>query len=231
MSVRSICLVTGLFSLVGCGTATEPHSGSVANSTQPTVKQENADNPSGQQTSPSQPPGTMQLPADAVIPAPKPSIAESADPKSGGFELPPLDATSAQTEPSKPNQTVTAQRPVIDGPQSASVTLQTGTVEQALQFAHDAGKVCVVDFWSLSCGPCLKEFPAWWLCTKSLATSLPVCPSTVILTVENQSQPRSIVSGRKRSSMLTVLSSKIFFAPPPAKMCLPSSKPSQFPSC
>ncbi len=159
MSVRSICLVAGMFCLVGCGGSTDQHAGSTVNSTQTAGTQETVSKPSDQQTSPSQPPGTMQLPADAVFPAPTASSSESSDPKSSGFELPPLDAKTAGTAPTPSSQTVTAQRPVLEDSQTASVALQPGTVEQVLEFAHHAGTACVVDFWSLGCGPCLKEFP------------------------------------------------------------------------
>ncbi len=109
-----------------------------------------------QQAAPVVPPGTMQLPPDSALPNPQTTPAVPANPLAGGFELPPLESTDAA-------QTVTAQRPVLDEAQSAGespeVSLQAGTVEQVLEQAQSSGKVCVVDFWSLGCAPCLKEFP------------------------------------------------------------------------
>lgn len=157
MTVRSICLFAGMLCLVGCGTA-EQHAASTATSVQPNAEQKKSEQANIEQTSPAKPPGTMQLPADAVIPNPKASPT-SADPLAGGFELPPLDAATAGATSGKPNETVKAQRPILDEPQASTVDLQAATLDEAMRYAHTVGKVCVVDFWSLGCGPCLKEFP------------------------------------------------------------------------
>ncbi len=80
----------------------------------------------------SEPPGTMEMPKEiqAVTPA---------DPKStGGIEMPDVkDSTSSGT----------------------SSNIQFASWGEVDQLATSAGKVTVVDIWSVGCQPCIRELP------------------------------------------------------------------------
>ncbi len=169
--VRSICLAAGMLWIVGCGGSSDQPTVSTTNSAKLNSADTGESNTSTEQTGSTEPPGTMQLPADAVFPSPQAPAAVSTDPRAGGFELPPIDAATADKPQADASQTVTAQRPILDEPQTPSVALQAGSIDEAMQYAHASGKVCVVDFWSLSCGPCLKEFQGWSHCKRNMATA------------------------------------------------------------
>ena len=119
-------------------------------------------------------PGTIEMPAD-IDPS---SLPNSTNPaaengpsgegaKAKGFEMPALGAGAPPVEAA--DTPVIAQRPVLDdAPASQSTSasqtitpapLKAATQEQIMDIVTAAGKVTVVDFWSLSCEPCLKEFP------------------------------------------------------------------------
>ena len=117
--------------------------------------------------SPASPPGKIEMPA-GVDPASLPTAAASpGNPnKSGGFEMPKIESTPS---------TVISQRPVLDdaipadsAPKTkdalsakdpATIQLTAATWAKLESVIADADKICVVDIWSLSCEPCLKEFP------------------------------------------------------------------------
>lgn len=87
------------------------------------------------------PPGTLELPSDfdSIPPADE---GESTGKNSGGIELPPdadvsVDATSVEASP----------------------TVKYATWQEIDQFAKSAGRITVIDLWSLACEPCLEEFP------------------------------------------------------------------------
>ncbi len=90
---------------------------------------------------PQSPPGTLELPSDFES-SPPATDGNPIGTKSGGIELPPdvdvsLDATSADDSPA----------------------VKFATWQEIEQFAKSAGRVTVIDLWSLACEPCLEEFP------------------------------------------------------------------------
>jgi thiol-disulfide isomerase/thioredoxin len=90
---------------------------------------------------PESPPGTLELPSDYDSGgAPDEEAATGNQP--GGIELPPdldipVDSTSAES----------------------STQVKFATWQEIDQFAKSAGRITVIDFWSLVCEPCLEEFP------------------------------------------------------------------------
>ena len=87
------------------------------------------------------PPGTLELPSDFDS-IPTADEGESTGKNSGGIELPPdvdvsVDATSVEASP----------------------TVKYATWQEIDQFAKSAGRITVIDLWSLACEPCLEEFP------------------------------------------------------------------------
>ncbi len=49
--------------------------------------------------------------------------------------------------------------PQVESGASSGRTIQYGTWEEIQQQVRSSGRITVVDLWSLSCEPCLKEFP------------------------------------------------------------------------
>ena len=80
-------------------------------------------------------PGGLELP-EGTIPGPNEDT-ESTD-QNSGLELPP-----------------DAKIPTND----ASTSIEYGSWEEIQETIAESGKITVVDFWSLACEPCLKEFP------------------------------------------------------------------------
>jgi len=151
-----VSLIVGF--TVGCGGATDkataptPTSGSGLASPTPAPTVD---------ASPATPPGTLEMPI-GVDPTSPPTAPSQGNPdKAGGFEMPKFESSPT---------TVIAQRPVLDDaiPADAStnakdaaavIKLTAGTWSKLETVIADSGKICVVDIWSLSCEPCLKEFP------------------------------------------------------------------------
>ncbi|MCO8120511.1 thioredoxin-like domain-containing protein [Stieleria sp. TO1_6] len=147
-------------SIAGCGVKTVDQSHPVAAPDEPAVA-----SPAGESTT-----ATPQLPpaANVTDPAATPSIElppmesksgdnedGSATPQSdqGGFELPdmkPADADQSSAE------------------QTAAREIQLASWEDIQQQAQATGKITVVDVWSTSCAPCLKEFPGLVRLSKSM---------------------------------------------------------------
>lgn len=107
----------------------------------------------------------MQLP-DAAVPVdaaadPEAAAPESggpAQPGSGGIEMP--EVTPA--EPADPSAST--------GPtDSAATNLQFASWSEIESQAKSTGRITVVDLWSTSCEPCLKEFPGLVKLSKSMA--------------------------------------------------------------
>ncbi|MFK8112129.1 MAG: TlpA family protein disulfide reductase [Rubripirellula sp.] len=123
-------LVILLVSQAGCG-GSDSSSTSVVPPPAPVATA--ADEPAD-----AEPPGGLELPSDAEIPA---SSGEIEKP-SGGIELP----SDLQVPPDN---------------QGASVQprVQYATWDEIQTVARSTGKITVVDLWSLACEPCLKEFP------------------------------------------------------------------------
>jgi len=95
----------------------------------------------GADQEPKSPPGTLELPSDFES-NPSATEGDSTGEKSGGIELPPdvdisVDASSAD----------------------ASSSVKFATWQEIDQFAKSAGRITVIDLWSLACEPCLEEFP------------------------------------------------------------------------
>ncbi|MGV3485619.1 MAG: TlpA disulfide reductase family protein [Planctomycetaceae bacterium] len=126
--------------------------------------------PAGASSAPesSSPPGKIELPKDfdaSAVPADTPADGG----KAGGIEMPAVDSDTPAP--------VIAQRPVLDdGQATAPVKLTAQPLQATLERATKAGKVCVVDVWSLSCEPCLKEFPGLVRLSQELGSNV-VCMS------------------------------------------------------
>ncbi len=82
-----------------------------------------------------------------------------------GDDVPSQSTASVTSEPatvepvaSDPVASEPATDP-IDEPTSAPVKLEFGTWQEIEKLATTSAQVTVVDLWSLSCAPCLKEFP------------------------------------------------------------------------
>ncbi len=122
-----------LLTLVGCGKSPEPAPTVTAPPTSAVV-----DDPASQ----AEPPGTIEMPSGVVpgasdAPAPSPT---------GGLELPkdvPLPTDSSSTPP-----VTTSQSPILFA--------DWNTIEQMVTSSN---QITIVDLWSLSCPPCMKEFP------------------------------------------------------------------------
>ncbi len=156
MSIRSIggifwlgCAAVVVFG-AGCGNDA-PTVSEIRSSVIPPLQVEKADDaPTGLAT---EAPGLIEMPKN-FDPASLPQESKPATvPGESGFEMPNEDGS----------RTVVAQRPVIDDVADANskhhVKLTFATLSEVEQSVAKAGKICVVDFWSLACEPCLKEFP------------------------------------------------------------------------
>ncbi len=96
-----------------------------------------ADGAGGVDQQPKSPPGTLELPSDFES-SPSATEGDSTGTKSGGIELPPdIDISLDATSPA----------------------VKFATWQEIDQFAKSAGRVTVIDLWSLACEPCLEEFP------------------------------------------------------------------------
>ena len=90
-----------------------------------------------------EPPGTIELPAGVD---PTQSESSSAEKPTGGLEM-PADVNVPAVESDASSQG------------ASSTKVQYGSWEEIQGLVKSAGRVTVVDLWSLSCEPCLKEFP------------------------------------------------------------------------
>ncbi|TWU38992.1 hypothetical protein Q31b_40710 [Novipirellula aureliae] len=94
-------------------------------------------------------PGKLELPAGAIPdPDAEPSSATEAEPPSGsgGLEM-PSDADVSKSEVSQPNVSAARQ------------TIGYAEWKEIEQKVTSSNQLTVVDIWSLSCQPCLEEFP------------------------------------------------------------------------
>jgi thiol-disulfide isomerase/thioredoxin len=156
MFVRSLALTLFVVAFAGCGGQSTPtdsagDSAVLPTASAPTVSDEAA--AAEEPAAPTAPPGKIEMPAGVVPPEPAaPAEANgAAPPKAGGFEMP------AAGEGAPP---VVVQRPVLDdAPSDAEVVLTAAKLDAIQKHVAGTGKVTVVDFWSLSCEPCIKEFP------------------------------------------------------------------------
>lgn len=95
----------------------------------------------GADQEPKSPPGTLELPSNFES-SPSTPKGDSAGTKSGGIELPPdVDISGGATSA------------------DASSFIKFATWQEIDKFAKSAGRITVIDLWSLACEPCLEEFP------------------------------------------------------------------------
>ena len=85
-----------------------------------------------------EPPGTIELPEGID---PTPGEQKSVAPGEGGFEMPEEANVPASSSA------------------AAEMEVKYGTWDEIQAVAKSAGRITVIDLWSLSCEPCLKEFP------------------------------------------------------------------------
>jgi len=131
---------------------------------------------------PSMPPGKIELPADLDVTSDAIETAETAS----KIKLPPIDNPA----------TVVVQRPALDDAVVGGETVLTGaSMDEILAKATAAGKICVVDFWSLACGPCLEEFPGLVQLHKELGDQV-VCISVNVDYDGRKSKPAEIYRSR-----------------------------------
>lgn len=130
----TVCVLT----LVGCGTS-QPTGSTVVDPPTPTeIEDRSADNANLSRDELS---GGIELP-EGEIPPPS---SNKTTPGGGGIEMPEVPAAASP--------------PSNDGAAVNQPLLQYANWEDIETEAQTSGKVTVVDLWSLSCEPCLKEFP------------------------------------------------------------------------
>ncbi len=123
--------------LAGCGRS-EPPESSVVDPPTPINEEALSSGPSASTTELK---GGIELPAGDI---PPPSSDDGAG-QSEGIEMPKDD------ELNQPNKT--------DGAATTKPEILYASWDEIQARAQAAGKITVVDLWSLSCEPCLKEFP------------------------------------------------------------------------
>tara|TARA_R110002073_G_scaffold56905_8_gene144752 strand:- start:6467 stop:7276 length:810 start_codon:yes stop_codon:yes gene_type:complete len=136
-SLNLLALIT-LFSCLGCGKAAEES---------PTVSPPETLTPTEQvatpnEPAPSEPPGQLELPPGDIPPASTNLPKTGGD---GGLEMPDVQISN------KP--------PVAEASETASPEILYGSLDEIQDRIAKTNKITVVDFWSLSCRPCLEEFP------------------------------------------------------------------------
>lgn len=98
----------------------------------------------GAETSSTEPPGSLELPDGAIPKA-------TSDQSTGG-----RSPASSQDEGI---QMPSSAAPVTDGAKQGDPPVLFADWDSIHKAATTNGKITVVDFWSLACEPCLKEFP------------------------------------------------------------------------
>jgi thiol-disulfide isomerase/thioredoxin len=128
--------------VVGCGRS-EPNDSPVVDPPAPVAPANGSSTKSG--SNGSEMSGGLELP-EGAIPTPDagPSPSSSSE-KGGGIQMP--DAT----DPKQPSD--------VEGASTGTSDILYASWQQIQAAAEMSGKVTVVDLWSLSCAPCLKEFP------------------------------------------------------------------------
>jgi thiol-disulfide isomerase/thioredoxin len=157
---KNLVYVACMFALaLGCGTSSPDSEQDVVEVAPPSNSMPKT---TPQESVPLTPPGSIEMPEGVAIDPASPTATTPAPGARGGFEMPPLDPDNAP---------VIVQRPVLDTPvvddkevgesdkEPANVTLTAATLDEIRGAIAKKGQVCVVDFWSLACEPCLKEFP------------------------------------------------------------------------
>ncbi|TWU42836.1 thiol-disulfide oxidoreductase [Novipirellula artificiosorum] len=103
-------------------------------------------------------------PSTAMNSETPPKETSSINDAAGGLELPPSEDPALETSPEPPDKSEGLEMPPIDSDQSstgarASDTIAYASWQEIEQQITLVNKLTVVDFWSLSCQPCLEEFP------------------------------------------------------------------------
>lgn len=100
-----------------------------------------------------------------TVTPPEREVLETEEPESttppGSLELPPGDIPNATGDSESSAKEGGLEMPAVPAPQSGANLdpVRYGTWEEIEQAVTSSGRVTVVDLWSLSCEPCLKEFP------------------------------------------------------------------------
>ncbi len=108
---------------------------------------------------------TVVTPPEPAGSAPEPSADPSDAPAPGGLELPPgeiPEVTPPDPSPAKPGgleMPTETTPPPADSAAARTPDVRYASWEEIEQHITSTGKITVVDLWSLSCEPCLKEFP------------------------------------------------------------------------
>jgi thiol-disulfide isomerase/thioredoxin len=194
MPNRSISLLLLYLALLGCGKSEDKTDNAVVDVGKPSANTANDSATAGDKVAP---PGLIEMPP-GVDPQSLPTSPPPSDGKGEGIVMPPINPNTAP---------VIAQRPILDEPTNAKeIKLTAATLESVLQRVAESKKVCVVDIWSLSCEPCLKEFPGLVRLNQELAGNV-TCFSLNVDFVGRKTKPpetyRSPVTGFLQSSSAT----------------------------
>jgi thiol-disulfide isomerase/thioredoxin len=173
MAKNLICIAFLITILNGCGKSEVSVSPATADAAATVVPQPTTTPPTAPlspkpavNAAPLTPPGTIEMPAGVLVEENAPPPPSDPIQKKGGFEMPPTGLDNAP---------VMVKRPVLDevvttaDADTEEITLTAATLEEIQATVAKAGKVCVVDYWSLACEPCLKEFPGLVRLNKALA--------------------------------------------------------------
>lgn len=145
--------LVGLASLSGCGgeDSSQPAESSVVTPPRPQSQLTIPETESGDDApAPGEAPGELVLPPGDIPPATEPV----SEPGKGGIEMP-----KTSTPPGR------------SGAQSG-LKIQYGSWQEIEQMVTSTGQITVVDLWSLSCEPCIKEFPGLVRLHQSLGDSV-----------------------------------------------------------
>jgi len=153
MVKKYIYLTLFVTALSGCEKSTVKEEASVVDVGSPTA---NAFDSAPSDASAPPPSGTIEVPKGVSTENAAPPVSSDLPENKGVFALPPVTPS---------NEPVTVKRPVLDDvvtlsdKNAAVVKLTAATLEEIRTAVANSREVCVVDFWSLACEPCLKEFP------------------------------------------------------------------------
>ena len=173
-----LVLILVPISLVGCSGTNDPPSSSPPGDSN-AASSMNDDHPTapvGQELSQSQPSSTppSSTPPNSAPPKSAPSGAKLTE----GLKLPagadPVGESSDQGDgqgdagPAKPGEGGIEMPKESDAAADSTVNLSIASWSEIESHAKSTGRITVVDLWSLSCGPCLKEFPGLVRLSKSM---------------------------------------------------------------
>ncbi len=143
-------LLFGFAIAVGCGQSSSPEPSPVVAPVEPSGTAKVAPAPPLMNQ-----PSQFELPG-VIDPSTMTDKPAATSPAGSGLEMPPLESTDSPVIVQRPVLDESVGREVISSP---AISLSAATWPEIQQRIASTGKVCVVDLWSLSCEPCLKEFP------------------------------------------------------------------------